>query len=169
MLNPSNRVWYSGDGDPHAFVDVLEKIKELKGANPELEVHVGTDSDPNGKKYAIATGIGILFPGRGGIYFWTRDYMDPKKTPSMGQRLELEVTHSISVADTLKKLLDISVDIIIHVDCSTNPKHASTKHLKRLKNFALGMNYKVIVKPDSWAASCLADRHAKSSSLPRNK
>ena len=74
MIDPDGAVWYSGSGNAYNFIEVVEKITKTKKDNNSLEIHVGTDSDPNGKKCAIATGIALRIPGHGACYFWSRDY-----------------------------------------------------------------------------------------------
>ena len=169
MIDPDEVVWHSGSGGSYTFAEVIEKIVETKKDNNSLEIHVGTDSDPNGKKYAIATGIALRIPGRGACYFWSRDYLNTKYAVNIGFRLEREVADSVVVAEHLKKLIEIDIKIIIHVDCNTKLNHASGKYAKKLTSYAAGMGYTVKIKPDSWAASSLADKHAKSYVLPENE
>ena len=169
MIDPDEVVWHSGSGGSYTFAEVIEKIVETKKDNNSLEIHVGTDSDPNGKKYAIATGIALRIPGRGACYFWSRDYLNAKYAVNIGFRLEREVADSVVVAEHLKKLIEIDIKIIIHVDCNTKLNHASGKYAKKLTSYAAGMGYTVKIKPDSWAASSLADKHAKSYVLPENE
>ena len=169
MIDPDEVVWYSGSGDSYTFAEVIEKITETKKDNNSLEIHIGTDSDPNGKKYAIATGIALRIPGHGACYFWSRDYLNANQAVNIGFRLEREVADSIVVAEHLKKLIEIDIKIIIHVDCNAKLNHASGKYAKKLTSYAAGMGYPVKIKPDSWAASSLADKHAKSYVLPENE
>jgi len=169
MIDPEEMIWYSGTGIPHAFKNVVEEIQTAKKLNNSLELHVGTDSDPNGKKYAIATGIALRNPGHGAIYFWSRSFLNSKSAGNLGFRLEREVADSIIVAESLKKLLNAQIKIVIHVDCSVKLHHASGKYAKKLTSYAAGMGYQVKIKPDSWAASSLADKHAKSYVLPDNE
>ena len=169
MIDPEEMIWYSGTGIPYTFKRVVEEIQAAKKLNNSLELHVGTDSDPNGKKCAIATGIALRNPGHGAIYFWSRSFLNDKLAHLIGFRLEREVADSIIVAESLKKLLNIQFKIIIHVDCSIKWHHASGKYAKRLTSYATGMGYQVKIKPDSWAASSLADKHAKSYVLPDNE
>ena len=50
MIDPEEMIWYSGTGIPYTFKRVVEEIQAAKKLNNSLELHVGTDSDPNGKK-----------------------------------------------------------------------------------------------------------------------
>ena len=157
--------WYSAAGELVSIKDIIEDIKIAYKNNKATEIHVGTDSDPNGDKYANATGIAIRFPGKGCRYYWTRTYLDPYTHNSLIIRLNAEVTQTIFIADALRKKINDTHPISVHIDCNPDPKHNSGKYIKQLKSYAAGMGFNVIVKPDSWAASCIADKHAKKSSL----
>ena len=169
MIDPERIIWHSGAGNPYSFYEIVEEIKAARKTNEFLELHIGTDSDPNGKKYAISTGIALRNPGKGGNYFWSRSFLNPKFTSNIGVRLEREVTDSLIVAEELKKMLNTEMKIVIHVDCNTQLNHASGKYAKQLTSYAVGMGYLVKIKPDSWAASSLADKHAKSYVLPNSE
>ena len=161
MINLTDYCWHSGSGETISVEEILQDIKESKLRNSLIELHVGTDSDPNGKKFANATGIALRFPGSGCRYYWTRTYLDPIKNKNLAVRLNAEVTQTIFIADALRKALAGSFEIVVHIDCSPNIKHRSGIYTKQLKSYAIGMGFTVKVKPNSWAASCIADKHAK--------
>jgi predicted RNase H-related nuclease YkuK (DUF458 family) len=80
-------------------------------------------------------------------------------------RLEAEALRSIVVADYLRDFFENRFKITVHLDCSDNPKYGSEKYTKKLKSYAVGMGFEVKIKPNSWAASSLADKHAKNFGL----
>lgn len=164
-MSLSNYIWHSASGNQVTIGDILEDIKKSKLQHKSLEVHVGTDSDPNGNKFANATGIALRFPGNGCRYYWTRTYLDPTTHNSLIIRLNAEVTQTIFIANALRDSLNESFNIVVHIDCNQDPKHMSGKYIKQLKSYAAGMGFQVMVKPNSWAASCIADKHAKKSGL----
>ena len=157
--------WYSASGENVSINDIIEDIKATNTSGKFSEIHIGTDSDPHGNKYANATGIAIRFPGKGCRYYWTRTYLDAYTHSSLIIRLNAEVTQTIFIADALRKKLSNEFPIVVHIDCNPDPKFGSGKYIKQLKSYAVGMGFEVMVKPDSWAASCIADKHAKKSSL----
>ncbi len=157
--------WHSASGEIVSVEDIIEDIKTANQNNQSSEIHIGTDSDPHGNKYANATGIAIRFPGKGCRYYWTRTYLDPYTHSSLVIRLNAEVTQTIFIADALRRRIKNSLPIVVHIDCNPDPKHSSGKYIKQLKSYAAGMGFEVVVKPDSWAASCIADKHAKKSGL----
>ena len=157
MIKPSKCRWFRGDGKPADLSQIYEEI--LKSA-PNTEIYVGTDSDPSKKKVAFVTGVVIRYPGSGANYYWSRRYIDSSTFFSLGHRLELEMTDSIVVATLLREQTGRE-KITIHADCSTDPKNASFEFLNRITSYAKGMGFVPVAKPDSWAASAVADKHAK--------
>jgi len=158
MIIPSRAQWFCGAGKPAAFSQILE---EIINSDPSVELYVGTDSDPSRKKVAFVTSVVIRYPGNGANYYWSRKYMDSSIFFNLGHRLELEVTDSIIVADLLRRETGRE-KIVIHADCSSDPKNASFEFLNRITSYSKAMGFATVVKPDSWAASSVADKHAKS-------
>ena len=157
MIIPKQANWFSGSGNPYTLSQVYS---EVINAGPDTEIHVGTDSDPGAHRIAFVTGIVIRTPGSGANYFWCRRYVDSNVFFNLGHRLEVEIGDSIIVADLLRKNTGRE-EITIHADCSSDPKNASFEFLSRITSYAKGMGFKTIAKPDSWAASSVADKHAK--------
>tara|TARA_Y100000310_G_scaffold120621_1_gene119382 strand:+ start:9927 stop:10439 length:513 start_codon:yes stop_codon:yes gene_type:complete len=152
--------WFSGSGVLYSFSEIIDEIKNQEKQG--IEIHVGTDSDPHGKAYAFVTGIAIRWPGRGGKYWWCRTRINSKTFGSLIERLQLEVFHSIEIASILREVFP-KQSVLVHVDCSPDPHTASGKFAKQLQSYALGMGFPVLIKPLSWAASAVADKHAKKS------
>ena len=157
MISPKQANWFSGSGNPYTLSQVYD---EVINSGPNTEIYVGTDSDPGAQRIAFATGIVIRSPGSGANYFWCRRYVDANKFFNLGHRLEIEVADSIIVANLLRKNTGRK-EIIIHADCSSDPKNASFEFLNRITSYARGMGFKTVAKPHSWAASSVADKHAK--------
>jgi len=158
MITPRDSKWFCGGGKPAAFCQILD---EIINSDPSAEIYVGTDSDPSRKKVAFVTGVVIRYPGNGANYYWSRRYIESNKFFNLGHRLELEVADSIVVATVLRK--ETGRDkIIIHADCSSDPRNASFEFLNRITSYSRAMGFTTVAKPDSWAASSVADKHAKS-------
>ncbi len=70
-----------------------------------------------------------------------------------------EVSRSISVGYEIAPLLDLyGVDLEIHADINQNEKHASNSALSEAVGWIMGMGWKSRVKPNAYAASCVADK-----------
>ena len=152
-----DRSWFSGSQDSVSFDSVVEEVVRETANGAEL--HVGTDSDPKGKQVLFATVIALYHPGKGGKYFWSRERVPKNAVPNLRSRLELETTHSLEIAQTLREILQ--ADIAVHLDCNSDPSAGSSTCQKSLQSYVLGMGFRPIIKPESWAASCLADKKTK--------
>jgi len=157
VIKPAACRWFRGCGKP---VDLNQIYEEIINSAPGTEIYVGTDSDPSKKRVAFVTGVVIRYPGNGANYYWSRRYIDSSNFFNLGHRLELEMTDSLAVASLLREETGRE-KITIHADCSSDPKNASFEFLNRITSYAKGMGFVTVAKPDSWAASSVADKHAK--------
>lgn len=121
---------------------------------------IGTDSQAkNSRATDFVVAIIVHRVGRGGIYFWKRIVED--KQYVLRQRIYQEATYSLQVADeflTLLKNDGISkYDVEIHVDIG---KFGETREMiAEIVGMVRGSGFAVKTKPDSYAASKVADRH----------
>ena len=145
-----------------ALPQVREKILAFLARDPEKEyqIVVGTDSQPhNGKGVDFVTAIVVHRVGTGGVYFWKR--IVNKKHYVLRQRMYEEATMSLDTAETMLTLLAndgiTRYDVEIHVDIGM---HGDTREMiQEIVGMVIGSGYAVKTKPDSYAASKVADRY----------
>ncbi len=141
---------------------IRERILEFLAAEPERKYRlvVGTDSQPhNGSGVDFVTAIVIHRVGAGGIYFWKR--IVNKKVYVLRQRMYEEATMSLEMAETVVALLHkdgvTKYDVEIHVDIG---KFGDTREMiQEIVGMIRGSGYTVKTKPESYAASKVADRY----------
>jgi uncharacterized protein len=141
---------------------VREKILDFLSAAPDYtySIVVGTDSQPhNGSGVDFVTAIVVRRIGSGGIYFW--QHKVNKKHYVLRQRMYEEATMSLEMAESVIKLLHQDginkYDIEIHVDIG---KVGDTREMiQEIVGMIRGSGYAVKIKPDSYAASKVADRY----------
>lgn len=141
---------------------VREKILSFLATEPErkYQLVVGTDSQPhNGSGVDFVTAIVVHRVGMGGIYFWKR--VVNKKVYVLRQRMYEEATMSLEMAETVLALLHrdgvTKYDVEIHVDIG---KFGDTREMiTEIVGMIRGSGYTVKTKPDSYAASKVADRY----------
>lgn len=97
--------------------------------------------------------------GAGGIYFWTRDVI--KQKMSLKERMYREALLSLESAEHIVELFrDNGIsryNVEIHVDIGQNGK---TKELiSEISGMVRASGYNVKIKPHSFGASKVADRH----------
>lgn len=141
---------------------VREKILAFLATEPEgiYQLVIGTDSQPhNGLGVDFVTAIVVHRVGTGGIYFWKR--IVNKKHYVLRDRMYEEATMSLEMAETVLTLLHkdgiTKYDVEIHVDIG---KYGDTHEMiNEIVGMIRGSGYKVRIKPESYAASKVADRY----------
>lgn len=141
---------------------VLQRISAFmkEDKNSSYKVVIGSDSQKiKGHGYDFVNALVIHRIGRGGIYFYKRDLVDRKM--SLKERMYEEAILSLkSAEDMLLLLKDIGImkyNIEIHVDIGQNGE--TREVINELVGMVRGSGYEVKIKPDSFAASKVADRH----------
>ncbi len=124
------------------------------------KVTIGTDSELFQKNKAdFVTAVVVHRVGNGGRYFWRR--LDAQKMHSLRERIIKEVLISLDIAkdvlSELKKFPLPDFDFEIHIDVGEN---GPTKVLiQEVVNMVRANNFEPRTKPESYAASNIADRH----------
>lgn len=138
--------------------DIIEFIKE--DPSHHYKVIVGTDSLLFKDKQAdFVTAIVVHRVGNGGRYFWRR--FNPERCHTLRDRIIREVMLSLDVAKDilagLRKTKDAMFDFEIHADIGEN---GETKvMIQEVIGMIRAYNFQAKVKPESYAASKVADRH----------
>lgn len=142
---------------------VSREIIEFMKADPgrEYKITLGTDSEKNSDNLAdFVTAIVVHRVGNGGRYFWRR-IEGPGKFHTLRHRITHEVLISLEIAKNfltvLKSFPAPKYDFEIHVDIGENG--ATKVMIQELVGMIRANNFEVRTKPDSYAASKVADRH----------
>ena len=137
-------------------------IKEFIVANTKdgQEVHVGTDSLQHGRYTDFVTVVVILNPPKGGRVVSQRLIVPRMK--SLRERLTKEVWLSVELALTLDQ-----PNLTIHIDANPKEKYPSSKYVEELAGMVVGQGFTALIKPDSWAATHVADHCVRFKHYPR--
>lgn len=140
-------------------LDIVQMVKsELdKG---EVEIHVGSDSQQVAKYTEYVSVIAIIHKGKGGRAFYARERVPRIK--SLRERLLKEVWMSVNIGLELNAHIPKTIGLTVHVDANPNVKFKSSSHVHELAGMVVAQGFKTLLKPDSWAASHLADHVVKS-------
>ncbi len=133
---------------------VRKKVFELD--NEDYRVVVGTDSQvyKNHTLYAVAVCIYDIGSGCHVVYSKEKDY---EKKERLSDRLWGEVVRTVEVADYLRdKIKKISVST--HFDVNEDENFKSNIIYDAATGYAEGAGFEWRGKPNSWAATCAADR-----------
>ncbi len=145
---------------------VATEIVRFMKEEPEREYKVTLGTDSLKLKGTIAdfvTAIVVHRVGRGGRYFWRRIELDNFHT--LRDRIMREVLMSIDVAHDFITKLEAErtkqhapkYDFEIHVDVGENG--ATKVMIQELVGMIRAHNFEARTKPDSYAASNVADKH----------
>lgn len=136
-------------------------IQRFIQSDPEkqYELVIGTDSQPNEIQVEFVTAIVMHRKGSGGIYFYTRQTR--RKKYVLRERMYEEASLSLIAANELLTELKSDgvgkYDVEIHVDIGQIGK--TKDMITEIVGMIRGSGYEVKTKPDSYAASKVADKY----------
>lgn len=131
-----------------------------KDRQAEYEIVVGSDSQKISTDVYDFVFALIVHKIRGGaIYFWKREIVERKL--SLKERIYMEATMSLQNSEEFVSFFKengiAKYDIQIHVDIG---HHGKTRDLiSEMTSMIRGSGYDLRIKPDSYGASKVADRH----------
>ena len=146
----------SGDYD-------IEEIIDLLVQSDHTEIHIGSDSHKrkgHQGEWLFANVICLYTPGRSGTYFYRKVIVRRNYTGDLHSRIMEEATQSIDLATYVQQEIT-SKKIYVHSDTNTDMRYPTSKFTKTIKNWVKSCGFGFLCKPDSWASSGVADRHAK--------
>jgi uncharacterized protein len=128
--------------------------------NREYKIIVGTDSEKRpGDKADFVTAIVVHRVGNGGRYFWR--HIEAAQIHTLRDRMWKEVIFSLEVSKEIAVLLkNAGLDkcaFEVHVDVGENGETRTL--IQELVGAVRAHNFEAKTKPESYAASKVADRH----------
>lgn len=152
----TDREWKTMNGKK--VESLAQVLRDLVSEAPR-DIHIGTDSQQDGKVTQFVTVVVVLLPGKGGRAFYTKETVPRIK--SLRERLLQEVSTSVQLGLELSPFLPEGNDLTIHVDANPNVKFKSSEYVQELAGYVVGQGFKTLLKPDSWAATHAADHVVK--------
>jgi predicted RNase H-related nuclease YkuK (DUF458 family) len=150
-----------------SFKDVVNEIISYISEKPEkfYDVIVGCDSS-SGEEPNFPVAIVVLRAGEGGRFFLKKIHYQNKKFYNLKQRILEEVFLSCQLALNLKEVLNEKIRgknfnyqlRYIHADIGENG--ATKDMIKEVIGLIRGNGFEPKIKPESFAASVVADRYA---------
>lgn len=155
-----SEIWTAGSGQKVAFDEIMGMLNDR---NQRDKVYVGTDSQMHGNVCEFSTAIVIYSENdrKGGQYFYRTQKFPRRDFRQLAHRITTEVQYSVELAC---KVSDVIPDVSIEVHIDSSPAANGTKTSKfsdGLIGYAVGMGFDAKIKPEAWAASNIADKHAK--------
>lgn len=142
--------------------EIIQFMEE--GPKKKHKLIIGTDSFQNNghKTVDFVTAIIIHKIGSGGRYFWHR--INENKVYTLRDRIYQEATLSFTLAQEFMAQFKVNLnnrqvdyELEIHIDIGEN---GDTKELIReVVGMIRGLGFNAKIKPESFGASTVADRH----------
>ena len=141
--------------------------KRVESADGEYDLMIGTDSQ-NFDKTKVVVVIALHQIGHGGIFFY--EITNVRRINNIGQKLlyetELSLNCAKSLVEAFEKLKNETgfdfqkkMSICIHVDAGENGP--SKQAIPAVIGWITACGYKFHIKPDSCAASSIANKYSK--------
>ncbi len=146
-------------------IDQAQLVRRIQnfvadGREKNYRLIVGTDSLPNanGQVYLV-TAVVLHRVGNGGVYFWTRT-LTPKLR-ILRDRMYAEALASISMAQHLETIPELRALIKAHIEIHVDVGEIGPTRdmIQELVGMIVAHGYEAKTKPESFAASKVADRH----------
>lgn len=137
-------------------LDMMSTVEQLLRLG--RVVHIGTDAQKSCRRMEFVTVVCVLDPGKGGRVFYTRRF--DHKEVSLFEKLSTETWHSLELALRMNAEFDLPLErrqIWVHVDANPDTRYDSSDYVKQLAGMVAGSGFPVLVKPDAWCASHVAD------------
>ena len=152
----------------------IEKIAKIvadyimKDEKAKFSITIGTDSQTYSEVKMVEV-IAIHKEGKGGIYFYRKEFLD--RFPSLRQKIFDETSRSLRLADSFYEALELEFiernkvieDYNIHnqIHCDIGPVGATKSLIAEITGWVKSAGYECCIKPDSYAASGVANKLSK--------
>ncbi|GAB6159200.1 ribonuclease H-like YkuK family protein [Desulfotomaculum varum] len=138
--------------------DILAYIKGLPCSS--YKIIVGTDSQVRGET-CFVTAVIVHRKGKGARFYYRKNIQ--RKIKSLRQKIFYETSMSLEMGAKITSFLAqggaAGIHVEIHIDVG---HHGETKDLIReVVGMVTGSGFEAKIKPDSFAASSVADRYTK--------
>ncbi len=146
------------------FNELVEEIYNYMSLAPQAHYKITVGSDSMGSNDTqFVTAVSVLKIGNGGRYFWTKSNVEHCST--LRDRIYKEAVRSITFVQELKSQLKDKLgedffwngQIDVHVDVGNAGK--TKEFVESVVGMVKGYGFNAIIKPNSFTASILADRH----------
>ena len=156
-----NDKWFSITEKKWFSIEEIDSLLKEVSSIKNHKIIIGTDSLKRNSQFIFTTAICIDCENSNyhRRYFYKRVKYKNDKFYDLCVRLTKETSMSIDISNFIKK--NDFYNIEIHADINLNKKHESQIYSNMLKGYINGCGFSCILKPDSYAASSVADRHTR--------
>lgn len=164
-------IWKSETYGDIDIKNIPEKLLEFYNTTKIYDTHfqivIGTDSQ-NFHDTKMVSVIAVYKEQHGGIFFYNIDRMD--RITNVKQKLNTETSKSLEIAMIIAEILESDIKytdmlkntmLTIHVDAGWSDKGKTKELIPSLVGWIKACGFEAKCKPDSFAASSIADKISK--------
>ena len=160
----------TAQGQVMSVPDIARKIFEfiMSDKTNSYEITVGTDSQ-NYDRTKMVEVIAVHRKGRGGTYFYNIEFVH--RITNLKQKINEETSRSLIVANDLLDYLEEmflandtvmeDLDVSFQIHCDIGRAGKTSVLIKEIVSWVTSQGYVCMIKPDSYAASDIADKYSK--------
>lgn len=139
--------------------DIQAYVQEDTNAN--YKVVIGTDSQTRENETIFVTALIIQRLGKGAIFFYTKHRH--KAIRNLRYRIYQETEYSLEAVEVLKErgFFDFSIQIPMEIHLDVGQQGETRKLIQEVVGWVTAVGYTAKIKPESYAASAVADRFTK--------
>jgi predicted RNase H-related nuclease YkuK (DUF458 family) len=169
--NKEDRTWrVPGSKKRHTLEEVYNIVRDYsRVVGFEYDIGVGTDSQMIGHAFQFISVISAHRVGKGGLYFYEKSFVPRAKFPVGNQKMRMfhEVARSIELAVNMQEAVNIKPTVHIDASPPAKEKEFTSKFSEQLRGYVQSCDFKCMLKPESYVAHAIADRHTKKRSRKR--
>ncbi|SEN64381.1 ribonuclease H-like YkuK family protein [Lihuaxuella thermophila] len=143
--------------------EMIAEIQSYIGQDKKAEykVVIGTDSQTRERETLFVTAIIIQRIGKGAIFFYMKK--SHRAMRDLRYRIYRETEYSLQCVELLKKngFFDFSVNIPMEIHLDVGQQGETRKLIQEVVGWVTSVGYTAKIKPESYAASAVADRFTK--------
>jgi len=137
-------------------VDVIKYSLDIIKNNPEVKIHIGTDSQNMGDSTIYVSVIAYRFGNKGVHYIYSKEKVS--KITDMWSRLWKETEKTIEIAEWFSNQAN-SIKLELDLDYNDDKFYRSNQLISATKGWAESLGYKTNTKPEVCIAIRAADYH----------
>ncbi|WP_124726305.1 ribonuclease H-like YkuK family protein [Staphylospora marina] len=144
---------------PQMMDDIQEYVGEEPGAS--YKVIIGTDSQTRENETVFVTAVIIRKLGKGAIFFYTKHRHSP--IHDLRWRIYRETEYSLKCTEMLKEhgFFGFAADMPMEIHLDVGQQGDTRMLIQEVVGWVTSVGYTAKIKPESYAASAVADRFTK--------
>lgn len=164
-------IWRNSEGKKFDQDHVFDWVSTTKlDRESEYQVIVGTDSHMHGRQFRFISVICVYRVGKGGNYYYLESYEPRERYVQPGHGKRVKGNQKMRMFNEVERSIDLATSLfdatgvlpVVHVDASPSTmKEFTSEFSDQLSGYVVANGFTCVLKPTSFVANCIADRHTK--------